>query len=143
VKWTVFAALALLVIIGRTVAIRWVDGPATHVNGAIVESGTDVGFGAAMPPAVRSNTRSVRVKANMVYLLVHCNDVAACDGYAALESKRSGALLGVRDYHLHAGADTRIRIPFRTGTRERHVVLNWQQDESGWTGGSYDLTLRR
>jgi hypothetical protein len=62
---------------------------------------------------------------------------------AVLESKRTGALLGVRDYHLSAGENVRIRIPLQSGGRDRRVVLSWQQDPSGWSGGYYNLTLRR
>jgi hypothetical protein len=58
-------------------------------------------------------------------------------------TKRTGALLGVKDYHLPAGENARIRIPLRSGGRDKRVVLNWQQDQSGWSGGYYDLTLRR
>jgi hypothetical protein len=37
----------------------------------------------------------------------------------------------------------RIQIPLQPGARDKRVVLNWQQDESGWSGGYYSLTLRR
>jgi hypothetical protein len=134
----VISALIVLAVVGGFLAIRPVDPSATSVAGGIVESGADVGSGTAMPPAFRSNPRSVHVKGNLVSVLVHCNRIVPCDGYAALESTRTGALLGVRDYHLHAGADTRIRVPLQPGTRERRVRLSWQQDASGW----YDLTLR-
>jgi hypothetical protein len=76
-------------------------------------------------------------------VLVHCNRVSPCNGYATLESKRTGALLGVRDYHLSAGENARIRISLHPGGRDKRVVLSWQQDQSGWSGGYYDLTLRR
>jgi hypothetical protein len=44
---------------------------------------------------------------------------------------------------LSAGEIARIRIPLQSGGRDKRVVLNWQQDHSGWSGGYYDLTLRR
>jgi hypothetical protein len=112
-------------------------GPATSGTVGVREGG------GTMPPAFRSNPRSIPVKSNVVSVLVHCNRVATCEGYAQVDSPRTGALLGIRDYHLKAGADTRIRIPLLPGVREKHVRLSWQQDVSGWSGGWYDLTLRR
>jgi hypothetical protein len=144
VKWTVIVPLVLLVVVGGFVAIRPADRALTEISGDAVGSEADTGYGgAAMPPALRSNPRAVHVKDDLVSVLVHCNRIAPCDGYAALESPKTGALLGVRDYHLKAGADTRIRVPLQPGTRERRVRLSWQQDASGWSGGWYDLTLRR
>jgi hypothetical protein len=144
VKWTAISALVFLVVAGGFLAIRSPDETAPFEFIGSATSGESVREGGGtMPPAFRSNPRSIPVKGNVVSVLVHCNRVATCDGYAELDSPRTGALLGIRDYHLKAGADTRIRIPLLPGTREKHVRLSWQQDVSGWSGGWYDLTLRR
>ncbi|MDA0167014.1 hypothetical protein OM076_42530 [Solirubrobacter ginsenosidimutans] len=143
-KWAVFSALVCLVVAGWFLAIR---SPEETAPFHFIESATSGGNvregGGTMPPAFRSNPRSIRVKGNVVSVLVHCNRVATCDGYAELDSIRTGALLGIRDYHLKAGADTRVRIPVLPGMREKRVRLSWQQDVSGWSGGWYDLTLHR
>jgi hypothetical protein len=145
VKWIAFSALVCLVVAGWFLAIRSPSETAVLDFGGSVASGA-VNVregGGTMPPAFRSNPKSIPVKGNVVSVLVHCNRVATCEGYAELDSTRTGALLGIRDYHLKAGADTRIRIPLLPGVRDKHVRLSWQQDVSGWSGGWYDLTLHR
>jgi hypothetical protein len=141
-KWIVIPALLGLAVIGVFLsgAGRSSSVPETPVG---FTGEFETGGGAASTPALLSNTRAVSVKHNVVSVLVHCNRVAPCNGYATLESKRTGALIGVRDYHLSAGENARIRIALQPGVRDKHVVLNWQQDESGWFGGYYDLALRR
>src|SRR3954468_24776196 len=138
-KWTVIAALLGVVAIG--VFLSGVGGSSSAPETPISFTG-ETG-GAASTPALMSNSRSISVKDNVLSVLVHCNRVAPCNGYATLESKRTGALLGVRDYHFSAGENGRIRISLQPGVRDKRVVLNWQQDQSGWSGGYYDLALRR
>jgi hypothetical protein len=139
-KWTAIPALIALAVLGGFLSGAGTSHWVGEIPGSTSESS---GIGGASTPALLSNTRSVRVRDNVVSVLVHCNRVAPCDGYATLESKRTGALLGVRDYHLRAGENARIRIRLQPGARDKRVVLNWQQDQSGWSGGYYDLTLRR
>jgi hypothetical protein len=140
-KWTVLPALLSLAAIGAFLGVVGTSRSIPETPMAF--TGETMTTGAASTPALLSNTRSVLVKDNVVSVLVHCNRVSPCNGYATLESKRTGGLLGVRDYHLSAGQNARIRIPLQSGGRDKRVVLNWQQDESGWSGGYYDLTLRR
>jgi hypothetical protein len=143
-KWAAIFAVVSLVVLGGFLAIHSPDETtAFHFIGS-ASNGTSVrDGGGTMPPAFRSNPKSIPVEGDVVSVLVHCNRVATCDGYAELDSIRTGALLGIRDYHLKAGADTRSRIPVLPGMREKHVRLSWQQDVSGWSGGWYDLTLHR
>ena len=140
-KWTVLPALLGLAVIGAF--LSGVGTSPSIPETPMAFTGETVTTGAASTPALLSNIRSVPVKDNVVSVLVHCNRVSPCNGYATLESKRTGALLGVRDYHLSAGENVRIRIPLQSGGRDKRVVLSWQQDQSGWSGGYYNLTLRR
>jgi hypothetical protein len=143
VKWTAIPLVLLIVVLGYVFSNHSEDTPTAFVGGSVMSGGSARDGGGTMPPAFRSNPRSIPVKGNVVSVLVHCNRVATCDGYAELDSIRTGALLGIRDYHLKAGADTRVRIPVLPGMREKRVRLSWQQDVSGWSGGWYDLTLHR
>jgi hypothetical protein len=140
-KWTAIPTLLGLAVIGA--CLSRVGGSESISEPPRAFTGEVVTTGAASTPALLSNTDSVPAKGDVVSVLVHCPRVAPCNGYATLESKGTGALLGVKDYHLSAGQNARIRVPLGSGGRDRRVVLNWQQDQSGWSGGYYDLTLRR
>jgi hypothetical protein len=94
-KWTVIPALLGLAIIGAF--LSGVGTSPSIPETPMAFTGETVTTGAGSTLALLSNTRSVPVKDNVVSVLVHCNRVSRCNGYATLESKRTGALLGVRD----------------------------------------------
>jgi hypothetical protein len=94
-KWTVIPILVGLAVIA---AFRSGVGTSPSIPEIpMAFTGETETTGAASTPALLSNIRSVPVKDNVVSVLVHCNRVSPCNGYATPESKRTGALLGVRD----------------------------------------------